>query len=127
MRSPLLTVCLFSIGVGAIVALFHFTGLLGGHSQFTWSSFLFFALLTPFITWMGLRSNKTKTEMGSANMMLGATMLQFVLSIAFVLIYTLIVRPTSLWFVLPFFALYIAYTVLSTYLLMQMKWEGNAK
>ncbi len=125
MRSPLVTVSLLSIGLGAILGILQLAGLLGVYGHFSWASFLFFALSTPIIIWIGLRSNKAATEMGSANMMLGATMLQFVSSMAFVVIYALIVRPNSLWFVLPFFAFYILYSGLSTYLLMQMKWEGK--
>ena len=121
MNRPLFTKLLIFTGlVGALIALLHFLGLLGDYPDFVWISWGFFTLVTTLVLNTASLYRKMKSPRSVVNIILSAMMIKFFLSLCLILIYFFAVKPTTALFVLPFFVLYIIFTVWETLELVKM-------
>ncbi len=85
---------------------------------FSWISLGFFAVVSISTTWFVAGGN-SKRKGDVINYFLIAVTGKLLLSILFILIYALAVRPESKLFVVPFFVLYLIYSIMQTRFLSQ--------
>ena len=86
-------------------------------------SWIFFAILTFLMFFLGKKAAASKNRHNFTSLVLGITAMKMFLSVAIVLVYFSLVRPTSRVFVLPFLLVYVIYTIYETYMLMILSKE----
>ena len=113
---------LFAAIMGIATGIFHYFQLLGAYPDFAWICYVFFTLLTFLTLYITSLSQKASTPVKGTYMILGAMGIKFLFSMFLILAYLLAVRPDNPRFILPFFILYLVFTVVETrYLLMMTK------
>ncbi|MCS6916615.1 MAG: hypothetical protein RMK52_06385 [Chitinophagales bacterium] len=78
--------------------------------SFGWWALLFFGVITWLTGWMGLRSLKQSAR-GFVTAVSATVMIKLLASAAFVATYAWITKPDSPVFIIPFFVLYVVFTV----------------
>ena len=120
LSSILKNVLLFAAIVGACMGVLQYLQLLGTRPDFAWICFAFFTLLTFLTIYITSISVKASNKVKGTNMILGAMGIKFLFSMFLILAYILAVRPDDARFILPFFVLYILFTVIETKYLLQI-------
>jgi len=110
----------FTAIVGLLVGVLHRFQLLGSQPDFAWVCYVFFALLTILTIYITSISTKASSKVQGTSMIIGAMGIKFLFSMMMVLSYLLAVGPENPRFILPFFPLYIVFTVVETYYLLLM-------
>lgn len=111
---------ILTLFIGLVLAALQYFNLLGGYPSFSWTCFIFFSLITPLTILLASLSQKSSKASKGLYIIMGSMGLKFLMSLAIIIIYYLVVRPTEPKFILPFFLLYTIYTVLETKMLLQM-------
>lgn len=117
-------VALFSVVVGLGIGALHYLQLLGSQPDFAWVCYVFFALLTFLTIYITSLATKASSKSYGTTMILGAMGVKFILSMFMILGYILVVNPENPRFVLPFFVLYILFTVVETNYLLRITKEA---
>lgn len=106
----------------AVLALFglHSFERLQPHTPLSWISLGLFVLLTVAMYYAGSRALRSKNKNDFTNVVMGFTMGKMFLAIAIVFGYLKLVEPTDKLFILPFFTVYLIYTVVEVYLMMKL-------
>ncbi len=78
--------------------------------HFAWWSLLFFSLLSAITGWVGKQALRKTGYMLVASVT-ASVFVKLLCSAVFVALYVVIVRPSSVSFVIPFFFMYILFTV----------------
>jgi len=125
--STTVKILLYSLGIGASLGALHYFDLLGAYPSFAWVCFLFFTCQTLFIIAMAGMGERMSSPSGGVSVVLGAMGLKFLFSILMILAYLLAVKPDTMIFIIPFFILYIIYTIIETYHLLQMRTNAVKK
>ncbi len=118
--SILKNVVLFAAIVGLGLGALQYLQLLGAHPDFAWICFVFFTLLTLLTIYITSISAKASNKVKGTTMILGAMGIKFLFSMFLILGYILAVRPDNARFILPFFVLYILFTVIETNYLLKI-------
>jgi hypothetical protein len=79
-----------------------------------------FTFLSVLIFWRARVAAASANRHSFTNVVMGVTMLKMLLSIAAIYAYVLLAEPASKLFVLPFFGVYIIYTIFEVYAMMQL-------
>jgi len=111
-------VSLSVLGALLLVAM-HQWPVLGAHAGFSWSALGFFVLLTLLIYAWAHRSAKSNNPKLLLQIAIGVIAFKIVACIALVWGYVQQQAPADRWFLLPFFSLYLLYTIFETHLLMR--------
>jgi hypothetical protein len=123
-RTYIIGKSLLSFFVSAVLYSFTFLELLKCYTDLSIISFVFFILFSFILFKGGQSASKSKNKQLFSQFFLLATGIKMFLSLAIVLIYFLIVKPSSQYFIIPFFFVYICYTVFEVYFLTKL---GNSK
>ena len=86
--------------------------------EFTWLSLLFFMISTVLIYSISLAGLKRKTTFLYYYM--GSLLLRFVLSLSVIVSYYFYAKPEGIFFVIPFFFIYMGFTIVETLSLMRL-------
>ena len=79
-----------------------------------------FTLLSLLIFWRAKVAAASANRHSFTNVVMGVTMLKMFLSIVVIYAYVVLAEPANKLFVLPFFGIYIIYTVFEVYAMMQL-------
>ena len=79
-----------------------------------------FTFLSLLIFWRARVAATSSNRHSFTNVVMGSTMLKMLFSIAIIYAYIVLAEPASKLFVLPFFGIYIIYTVFEVYAMMQL-------
>lgn len=97
----------------AVIALLSTQSFFDDLKIFSWISLGFFAVISISTTWIVVGGSPKRKGDPVNYFLLGIT-IKLLLSIAFVLIYALAVKPENKLFVAPFFVLYFIYSIMQT-------------
>lgn len=115
---------LLSLFVSAVLYGFTYIDLLKQHSDLSVISLLFFILFTFVLFRGGQNTAKSKNKQLFSQFFLVATSIKMFLSLTIVLIYFIVLKPSTQYFIIPFFFVYICYTIFEVYILTKL---GNSK
>lgn len=90
----------------------------------SWVSYFFFLLFTLIVYYGAKITAKSSNKQIFSQFFLVATFLKMLVSLTIVLIYYSIIKPESQYFIIPFFFIYICYTVFEVYFMTKL---GNTK
>lgn len=93
---------------------------LAGFEWFGWGCLSFFALLTIAMFYTGYNAAHSSNKNDFTNVAMGFSGGKIFLSAMIILIYVELAAPASKFFILPFFALYLVYTVFEVYFMMKL-------
>ncbi len=93
---------------------------LAGFEWFGWGCLAFFALLTVAMFYAGHGAARSSNKNDFTSVAMGFSGGKMFLSAIIILIYVELAVPTSKFFILPFFALYLIYTVFEVYFMMKL-------
>lgn len=93
---------------------------LQGHEVVGWASLAIFILISLGAYFGGQRAARSANKHHFTNLVLGVTFSKLMLAIVFVLGYNQLVQPGSRFFIIPFFVVYLIYTIYETYLMMKL-------
>lgn len=110
----------FALLIGGILIILQVLGLLDPFVLFTWLSYAFFVILTTLTLYFASLAVKMSNPNKGLYAIFGAMGVKFILSLTLIIPYALIVKP-PITFVIPFFILYIPFTICETNLLLKMK------
>lgn len=124
-RSFALQLTLLSIVVWGLLVILHQVPGLGEEQDFSWITWGFFILLSMV---MFVLSKKTALDPNknlflSMSIFLGAT--KMLLSVVLVIGYSYVMKPEGQGFVIPFFLIYLCFTIFETYFMMKLSYEKS--
>ncbi|MEN0003988.1 MAG: hypothetical protein AAF798_07590 [Bacteroidota bacterium] len=104
-------------------------GLVYGLSQFEqtkpyvglgWLSLALFTVLTLLMFVFGYQTAQSKNKNTFTSTVLGFTAGKMFMSLIVIVLYNSLMEPPTKWFILPFFMVYLIYTVFETYFMMRL-------
>lgn len=104
-----------SVMTAGLIFSMQFIDLFLPYASLSWFSFGFFNLFTLLLFYGATMSSKSENLHAFSNFFLMATMLKLFLCITIIMIYFYVLKPASHLFILPFFIVYISYTVFEVY------------
>lgn len=93
-------------------------------SSFSWITLLFFLLFTIGVFFLAQWASNSKNPTSFVQVVISALGIKLFGAVILILVFDRLFEPETRWFLLPFFTLYLIYSILETYLLMKM---GKAK
>ena len=90
------------------------------HAVFAWGTFAFFVLFTLLAFWYGNMAARSTNKHQFTNAFMGLTMIKMLFSLMIVVGYFFLAKPADKLFIVPFFGIYLIYTVFETALLMKL-------
>jgi hypothetical protein len=88
--------------------------------SFSWGCLFFFSVMTIILFAASKRAARSSNKNDFTTVLMGLTFLKMLLSAAVILIYNSIFQPDSIFFLIPFFALYVLFTSFEVVFLMQI-------
>ena len=113
-----------SIGFGVIWLLLGAFPFFKSIREFSWISLLFFMITTVLVYFLSLSGLKKKKHSSFLYFYFGSLFLRFLLSMLIIVGYYFFVRPDEIFFVVPFFLMYIGYTAVETHSLIRLSNAG---
>ena len=95
------------------------------YAGLSWLSVLFFILLSIAMYYAGRRSALSENKHHFTNTIMGFTMGKMMLSILLILVYLKLAEPVTKLFILPFFGVYLIYTIFETYFMTRLGRMSN--
>ena len=90
------------------------------HQALSWTSWLFFSIFCLGLYLASVRANQDKNKNRFGQVFLIGTFFKMMLSILLIIVYTLWIKPTDLYFVFPFFGIYTIYTIFEVYFMVKL-------
>lgn len=116
----LLYLGLVSAGTAIGLFLLHLSPVFQVHAPFAWGTLGFFILFTVLAFWYGGVAARSSNNHQFTNAFMGLTMIKMLFSLMIVVGYFFLAKPSNKLFIVPFFGVYLIYTVFETALLMQL-------
>lgn len=110
----------------ALFFLHQFFPLFGEHQVLNWSLLLFYFLTSILLFTVGKKLAVSENKNAFTLFIMGAVFVKMMLSMAVLVVYLKFAHPSSKYFILPFFVVYLAFTVFETYFLMKIGREQPA-
>jgi len=110
--------------VAAVLFGFQRVEMLKSYSLLSWTSFGFFVVFTLALFWGAKRSVKSENKHMFSQFFLAATVIKMLTSLTIVLIYFLVAKPATQYFIIPFFFVYLCFTIFEVYFMTKL---GNTK
>lgn len=104
-----------SLGLALLVFLSSFTTTFEEHQIFSWASLVFFISFTIGVYLLAERAAQSPNLSTFSSVILGVIFVKMLFIILIVLIYKKAVNPSSAWFLLPFFVIYLGFTIFEVY------------
>ncbi len=111
---------LTALVIGALLLAHHLWPALQAHALLSWISLSFFTLLTLVTYYLGKMTAGSKNLLAFNNMALGLVLGKMMLTILIVFLYVHETQPENKLFLVPFFAIYLIYTVFETWILLKL-------
>lgn len=86
----------------------------------SWVSIGFFCLVSIMMYYTGKNAIRSSNKFAFTNLVMVYTMVKMFLAILIVMAYGKIVQPSTKLFILPFFGVYLFYTIFETYFMMKL-------
>lgn len=109
-----------SAAVAAALIFMHSFADLAPHVLLSWGSYSFFVLFSIAVFSLGRWSAKNKNKLLFSRVFMGATVSKMLLSLSMVMAYFYVVQPDSKLFILPFFLIYICFTIFEVYFMTKL-------
>ncbi|MCP3929029.1 MAG: hypothetical protein GY705_08010 [Bacteroidetes bacterium] len=93
---------------------------LAAYQVLSWISIVFFFLLSGSMYFAGKKAALSTNKYQFSNVVLGFTTGKLFISVIIVLGYNYFFEPTSKLFLIPFFSIYLIYTIFETYFMMKL-------
>jgi hypothetical protein len=90
------------------------------HAAFAWSTLGFFVLFTVLAFFYGGMAARSQNKHQFTNAFMGLTMGKMLFSAMIVTAYFFLAKPSDKLFIIPFFAIYLVYTVFEVAILMKI-------
>ncbi|MBR9922998.1 MAG: hypothetical protein GYB31_19400 [Bacteroidetes bacterium] len=103
-----------------LLGVHYFIPSLQKHQALSWSSLAVFVLITILMYWVGKQTATSKNRNMFSAVVLGSVFGKMAFSLLIVVIYTREVEPDSKYFILPFFVVYLIFTIFETYFLTRL-------
>jgi len=87
---------------------------------FSWSCWLFFIVFSIIVYAMGYQSARSPNRQKFTNTTVGFIFYKMMLSVAFVFIYVKVMEPTDSLFLIPFFIIYLCFTIFETHFMIKL-------
>ncbi len=120
LKSFLSSLGIISISTAVILYFLNTMTVFEESAAFTWGVLLFFIALSIGIYFSGKNLSTSKDQNAYTRMILGFMMLKMMLCILMVLAYYKLANPTGKTFIIPFFFIYITYTVFEVVLMSRL-------
>ena len=113
---------LIFVSAGTAVLLFFVNQLPSFHAYafLSWLSVLFFILLSLLMYYAGRRAARSSNKHQFTNTIMAFTMGKMMICILLILGYLKLAEPATKLFVLPFFGVYLIYTIFETYFMTRL-------
>jgi hypothetical protein len=85
-----------------------------------WISLAIFVLLSVVMYYAGRKAAFSDNKHDFTNVSLGVTIGKIFIAILFILGYNQLMQPDSRFFIIPFFLMYLIYTIFETYIMMKL-------
>jgi len=119
-RSFYLQLILISLGTGIGIFLLNQFRELSEHQTLSWISLGFFILLSIVMYNMGIAAAKSDNKNQFTNVVMGITFFKMMLSLLLILAYNKLVEPDTKLFILPFFGIYLIYTIFEVWFMTKL-------
>ena len=86
----------------------------------SWLSLFLFILLSILMYYIGKRSSTSENKNDFTNAVLGFTVWKMFLAILVIFRYSQLAQPADKLFIIPFFSIYLIYTIFETYFMMKL-------
>lgn len=116
-----------AVGVWLMLVILHQIPGLGEEQNFSWLTWGAFILLSMGMFLLGKWAalDRDQKLFISMSILLGGTKMLF--SVVWVIAYTTLFAPEGRGFVIPFFLIYLCFTIFETYFLMKLSYEKNSE
>lgn len=111
---------LLSIGVGLFLFGLHYTTTLKEHYTISIVSIVFFVVFSGFVYLIGVKSAKNENKHVFTGVIIAFVFGKMFFSVLLVVLYHRFVNPSSNLFLIPFFIVYLFYTIFETYVMIQL-------
>jgi len=112
------------IGLGLAMAAFIFASsfipVLKAHQLFSWATLLFFNFFTLIVFIWAERTAHSSNQHAFSAVILGVIFMKMVFIVLFVLVYSKAAKPENTWFLLPFFIIYLGFTIFEVYFMSKL-------
>ena len=108
---------LFNIFSAGLVGLQHLLSTIQCYWKFSVSSFIVYVLLTIFMFFLSKWVLKSGNNAVFTSLFLTFNLLRLLVSIVFVFVYISVYKPPTAWFLIPFFSVYILFTIFEVHML----------
>ncbi|MGB0861505.1 MAG: hypothetical protein ACPG19_06385 [Saprospiraceae bacterium] len=116
----------FCFGLSVIViALLNYLPVLQAHQLLSWLSLLFFTIISLAAYFFGIHSANSSNKNDFNNVFIILTTTKLLLSLFLVWFYQIFTEPTTKLFILPFFLIYIIFTIFESYILIRLGKDGE--
>ncbi len=124
-RSFALQLAALSLSVWVLLVIVHQIPSLGEEQNFSWITWGVFIVLSMFMFVLGKKSayDENKSLFLSMSIFLGAT--KMLIAVVLVVGYSFWQKPSGQGFVIPFFLIYLCFTIFETYFMMKLSFEGE--
>lgn len=108
---------LFTTISACLVGLQHLVANIQSYWKFSVSSFVVYILLTIFMFYISKRVINSENNGVYTSLLLTFNLLRLLVSILFVFVYISVYKPPNAWFLIPFFSVYILFTIFEVHML----------
>ena len=115
-----LQLTLLSIIVGVALFFLHRLPALSAYDELSWISLVFFIVLSVMMYQVGRQAAASDNKHNFTNTVVGFTIGKMMIAILIILGYLKLAKPETKLFVLPFFGIYLIYTIFETYFMIRL-------
>ena len=122
MKRPLFFKILLGLSafLALLIHLLSFLSLFESYSLFSWGSFCFFILFTMAVFFIAERAKDSPNLNTFSSVILGVIFIKMIFIIIILLIYKKTTNPESAWFLVPFFLIYLVFTIFEVYFMSKL-------
>ena len=103
-----------------LMSILHLFPQIAIHCNFSWATCLFFILLSVLIFFIAYFAAYSSNKNAFTAVIMGFVFMKMILSVSFILVFMKIVEPVSHSFLIPFFIVYLIYTIFETYFMTKL-------
>lgn len=111
---------LLSTGVCCIIGLLNFIPFFSTYQQLSWLSILLFVMISMTMYYLGRWAIEHSNKHLFTSLLYGFMGGKMLLSVILIYVYNLMAQPETKLFILPFFLVYVFYTVFESYFLIKI-------
>jgi hypothetical protein len=115
-----LQLILLSLAVAIALYFLHLLPQLAAYAGLSWISLVFFIVLSVVMYEVGSQAATSDNKHNFTNTVIGFTIGKMMIAILIILGYLKLAEPETKLFVLPFFGIYLIYTIFETYFMIRL-------